>query len=286
MRERWREDASLFAVSTRQEEVMDSKAQHKTKGRVSVLLLLGVLAAVELGCGAQAVIQYAGRRFYREAKGVSSDGFVAEPFPEDMGPYKQFLVEPLGNQMEDKIPAELLAQLSQKFYSHLKMNLATAGEVIQLQGQVVDDPSTLGLLAGLDQPSDNGADETTASTGQPPLVPIAWVSAGTISTGVGTPRRDTLILKGIVVDFDQGSTSQRTLQVGVGRDPVLTLFLWFYDGAGGLRKLGKLIVNSSIYRLTSDSETAVEKLSEEVGLMVADLIRRKSRGGKNATKEG
>ncbi len=111
-----------------------------------------------------------------------------------------------------------------------------------------------------------------------------WAGSATVlaeprSSGTSVRPADragrTVILRGAILDFDAGKKSMRVLQVGVGRQAVLTLHLLLVGGATG-EVLAKYVVNSEVYRLPADSGAMVSKLSKGVGELVAGLIEKGS----------
>lgn len=220
---------------------------------VVLLLSLGLMAA---GCGAVPLAQYAGRRVTREVSGIRYDGFAAVPLGGDFARYQRLEVVPLENEMGDLIPAELVAGLNEGLLRQLQQvrNLEVARA----------EPTRQRTSPGA------GAQARAGDPSAPAPGP-ADPAASAIPLRQASVESPTAVLEAIIVDFDPGSQGQRVLQVGVGRQAVLTLHLWFLDGATG-QLLGKYIINSEVYRLGSDPDAMVGKLSTGIGELLANVL--------------
>ncbi len=80
------------------------------------IAIIAGMALLTSACGPVPLAQYSVRRFYRESRGIRYDVFAAQPPTGDLGAYDRLAVEPLENQMEDRIPAELV-RVSMRSYS-------------------------------------------------------------------------------------------------------------------------------------------------------------------------
>lgn len=235
-----------------------------------------MLVALTISASAcQAPIQYAARRFYKEARGIKYDAFEAEPMDTDLSTYDRMEIEPLENQMEDQIPAELVVRLNEQLFEQVSQ--VKRLEVVRAD-HPDDERSEFILL------SHDGQASGALHVGAAPLsfspeavavpAPSERLGPRPITGAASAPR--TVILRGTIVDFHPGYKALRVLQIGVGRQAVLTLHLRFVDSATG-QELGKYVVNSEVYRMPSDSNAAVEKLSKGVGELVAKLVAKTSR---------
>lgn len=216
----------------------------KIKRTASVTIVVGV-SLLAVGCGGGAMT-YAPRRFVREARGIKYDAFAAQPPVTGFGAYKRLEVEPLQNQMEDQIPARLVASLNEQMLKQLKR--VKGLEVVPIERR--DEKS---LLPGEAQSKNPFAGNSAAGTGP----------------SAAAPR--TMILRVEIVDFNAGKQSLRLAQVGVARQAVLTVHLQFADAATG-QLLAKYVVNSEIFRLGTNSDAAAVKLSAGIGKLVTRLI--------------
>lgn len=242
----------------------NGKGAKKITAKLGLLMLIG-LASVASGCGVAPLAQYAGRRFFREAGGIRYDAFLVEPAALDLGAYDRLVVYPLENQMEDQIPAELVTALNEKLSKQL--NHALGGKAAGFRkGEALKTPEMGVFLMGFPAESLDAAEHSTV-----------------VEDAAASPVNEirTVILHAAIVDFFPGKQSLRVLQIGVGRQAVLTLHMRFVDEATG-RLIGRYVVNSEIYRLFEDSSALPDKLAGGIGELVSGLI---DRGNRDKSKQ-
>ncbi len=235
--------------------------------KISIAIVVGI-AILASACGPVPLAQYGARRVTREVRGIKYDAFAAQPLSGDLSAYNRLAVEPLQNQVEDKIPAELVASLDAQLFEQLR-------RVKRLEVARSGQPDS---WSGTGAPFHNDGEVIHVESEGLGLLP----RSATVPPGPGSSRKSvrpadsaarTVILRGAIVDFDEGNQGMRLLQVGVGREGVLTLHLWLVDGATG-RTLAKYIVNSEADRLKTDSGVMVARLSKGVGELVAGLLEK------------
>lgn len=222
---------------------------------VALLMSLGLLAA---GCGAIPLAQYIGRRFYKEATGIRYDGFAAEPLGDNLARYQRLEVMPLDNDMEELIPAKLVTGLNEQLFQQLQQ--VKSIEVVRAE------PTRQRI-----------------SLGAAALARGGDTSASAVTLRQASVESPAAVLEAVIVDFHPGSQAERVLQVGVGRQAVLTLHLWFLDGGTG-QVLGKYIINSEVYRLGSDPDAMVGRLSTGIGKLMADVLTANRSAGVNGRR--
>lgn len=201
--------------------------------------------------GCLPAVQYAGRRFYRESSGIRYDVFTVTALPTGRS-YERLEVELLDNQMEDQIPRELVERLNDK---------------------IIED---LGQIRGLDvarpprpEPPANTVGWSGSSVGVPDTPPVD--GSRPLEPGGSSPA--TMMLRGAIVDFREGNQGRRVLQIGVGRQAVLTLHLRFVDKETG-QELAKYVVNGEVYRVTENSDALPERIAKGIGTLITELVER------------
>ncbi|RMG51193.1 MAG: hypothetical protein D6723_11080 [Acidobacteria bacterium] len=217
----------------------------------------------------QVPFQYAARRLFREVHGIRYDAFAVQPLPGDLGKYQQLWIAPLRNEMEDEIPAELVKRLDEQLFQQVRwvkqFDVIRADRSAHAHSVAVDDSLSGKPNGGRATVSISAAESSVTFIPAPSRRPFVLFPE---------PSERRLILRSAIVDFHPGIQALRVLQIGVGREAVLTLHLWFVDGATG-QVLGKYVVNSEVYRMPADSRAAVNKLARGVGQLVARLIETK-----------
>jgi hypothetical protein len=237
-----------------------------------VIILAAAVSAI--GCGAAA--QYGAKRFYREAKGIKYDAFAAQPLQGDLSAYNRLVVEPLDNEMEDRIPPQLVASLDEQLFRQLSR--VRHFQVVRGPQQSTERTEDVAVL---------NSDQAAGTSGEP-LAQSSFLSESAAEPDRFDSRKQSVsptaaaphavILRGSIVDFDAGKQSLRVLQAGVGRQAMLTLHLSFIDGANG-HVLGKYVINSEVYRLGGKSSAGVDKLSAGVARLVAKLVEKQGPRG-------
>lgn len=240
----------LATADARRTTAAPIPATSKIRSGILTSTLALLLCVAISGCAP--VVQYAGRRVYRESSGIRYDVFAVTTLPTGTS-YERLEVEPLDNQMEDQIPRELVERLNDT---------------------IIGD---LGLIRGLDvarpprpEPPANTVGWSGSSLDVPVTPPVDG-SRRPSEPGVASPA--TLILRGAIMDYDAGSQARRVLQIGIGRHAVLTLHLSFVDKETG-QEVAKYVVNGEVYRVTENSEALPERLSKGIGALITEFVER------------
>lgn len=229
-----------------------------------------ILAASTAACVGAA--QYGARRIVKEVRGIKYDAIEAVPVTSS-GTYDSLVIEPLENQMEDAIPAEFVSSLNDELYKHVsKVKRLQVVKARQPGSEKEDVPPAAG----------DAVASVTPSMAPPPLSNSLLPKTGSAQSAPSSQPQVTravsqsraVILHGAIVDYHPGNQSLRVLQIGVGREAVLTLHLWFVDAATG-KELGKYVLDSEVYRLGGDTKATIEKVSKGVGELVAKVVQDK-----------
>lgn len=195
------------------------------------LVIFIVLAGLASGCGPVQLAQYGARRVFRESGGRGVR-------------YDAFVAQPMHGDLSS-YRQMAVEPLDNQVEEQIPSELVTA-----LNEQLFTTLSQINSLKTV-QAQNNG------TTGPP------------AATSASDQR--TVIFRGAIVDFDPGDQTRRILQVGVGRQAVMTLHLEFVDSATG-EILGRYVINSEVYRLPSDGSATVGKLAKGIGDLVAGLL--------------